>query len=430
MQLKKPVSIRGALTTATCTLLGTGSNAALAEEAAPSWEFDSAILYYSETDRVTAVEPVISAKKEYADDKFLSLRFVFDSLTGASANGAVAADKLQTFTTPSGNGTYVANANEIPLDPSFHDSRFALSGEWELPLTNSLKGVFGANFSTEYDYTSAAVSATFLQDFNNRNTTLTAGISVGNDTVSPVGGIPVALSQMPTTASNKKQIETDSDTKTVGDILIGVTQVINHKTLMQLNYSYGQTNGYLTDPYKILSVVDSGGNLVTGNPTDTYTYLYESRPDSRAIQSVYWKYVHQFKDDVINLSYRYFWDDWDITTHTLDLHYRYELNPRHFLQPHLRYSMQSAASFYQFYLEENNTPEYASADYRLGDLTTSTIGLQYGFAITKNSAFTVRAEYMLQSGDSPNIETGDLKNQDLFPDVTAYIFQAGYTIKF
>ncbi len=163
MQLKKPVSIRGALATATCTLLGTGTNTALAEEAAPSWEFDSAILYYSEVDRVTAIEPVISAKKEYADDKFLSLRFVFDSLTGASANGAVAADELQTFTTPSGNGTYTANTNETPLDPSFHDSRFALSGEWELPLTNSLKGVFGANFSTEYDYTSAAVSATLFK---------------------------------------------------------------------------------------------------------------------------------------------------------------------------------------------------------------------------------------------------------------------------
>ncbi len=427
MQLKKMASIRGALTSATCTLLSTVTNTALAEKNLSSWEFDSALLLYSETGRVSAIEPVFTARKEYADDKFVSFRFVFDALTGASANGAVAVNKAQTFTTPSGNGTYMANANETPLDPTFRDSRFALNAAWELPLANKLKGIFSANFSSEFDYTSASASATFLRDFNNRNTTLSAGFSLGGDLVSPVGGIPVALSQMPTASVNKKQKAKDTDTKAIGDLMIGVTQVINRKTLMQFNYSYGRTNGYLTDPYKILSVIDQDGNLVEG----TGTYLYESRPDNRATQSVYGKYVHQFNRDVINFSYRYFWDDWGIRTHTLDLRYRYELNSRHFLQPHLRYSMQAAASFYRYFLQENNTSEYASADYRLGDLTTSTIGLQYGFAVTNKSGFTIRAEYMLQSGDSsPDIAVGDLKNQDLFPDITAFIVQAGYSLKF
>ena len=50
--------------------------------------------------------------------------------------------------------------------------------------------------------------------------------------------------------------------KDVTDLLIGVTQVLNRHTIVQFNYSLSQADGYLTDPYKVLSVVDP----VTGNP--------------------------------------------------------------------------------------------------------------------------------------------------------------------
>ena len=100
------------------------------------------------------------------------------------------------------------------------------------------------------------------------------------------------------------------------DILLGVTQVLDRKSLLQVNYTLSSNNGYMTDPYKILSVVDSNTGLII----NTDPYLYENRPDSRLSQSLYAKYVHQFNEDVIYLSYRYFWDDWDITAHTID-HY-------------------------------------------------------------------------------------------------------------
>ena len=90
MQLKKPKQIRGALATATCALLGSHSpQPAVASEPLEGWDFDSAILYYSEQDRVTAVEPVISARKDLGDEQFINFRFVVDVLSGASANGAV-----------------------------------------------------------------------------------------------------------------------------------------------------------------------------------------------------------------------------------------------------------------------------------------------------------------------------------------------------
>jgi len=417
MQLKKPKSIRSALAVATCSMLSGVSHHATAEST--PWEFDTALLYYAESDadndRVTVVEPVIRARKEIADEEFLTFRFVFDSLTGASANGATPQNTPQTFTTPSGESTYTTNANQTPLDPSFHDARGAINAEWELPLSRLTKGIFSANFSQEYDYTSMGLAATLSRDFNNRNTTLTGGLSYNADTVRPVGGAPEGLSPMPTTTAVKKTtIGSDLD-KNVADLLVGVTQVINRNTLMQLNFSYGMDDGYLSDPYKIFSVVDNTGSLVGTDP-----YLFEKRPDSRARQAIYWQTVHQFTKDVINFSYRYYWDDWGIASHTLDLKYRAELGRGHYLEPQLRYYTQSKADFYYFDTPDGSTLSYASADYRLGDLDTSTIGLKYGITQDDNSEFAIRAAMYTQSsgGDAP------------FPDVTANIIQFNYSFNF
>jgi hypothetical protein len=430
MQLKKGRSIRGALATATCTLLGTQANEAAAFGTEAPWEFDSAILYYSEDQRVTAVEPVFKARKELDDKEFLNLRLVVDVLTGASANGAVPMPFAQTFTTPSGDSMYTTGANETPLDPSFKDARVALSADWEKPMSRTLRAVYGAYLSREYDYTSLGGSATFSKDTEDKNRTYTAGIALSYDLVSPVGGAPIGMSSMP--VSGTKQISSEDENKTVVDLLFGVTQVIDRQSLLQLNYTIGSNSGYLTDPYKILSVIDSNsGSPTYGEIIDTDPYRFEARPDNRLSQSLYTKYIHQFAEDVVYLTYRFFWDDWGINSHTFDVRYRYELGGGHYLQPHARYYLQSRADFYKPYLldsEAANT-RTASADYRLGDMITTTLGLLYGLEISEKSEFTIRAEVMKQSGDEPG-KFGALNNQILFPDVDAIIVQAGYSFHF
>ena len=65
MQLdNSSTNIAASLALATCTLLG--STPALANESVDNeWRFDTAILYYGETDRVSLVEGVISATKDF-----------------------------------------------------------------------------------------------------------------------------------------------------------------------------------------------------------------------------------------------------------------------------------------------------------------------------------------------------------------------------
>jgi hypothetical protein len=417
-------NIKKELGVATCALLQVPAAAVHADDS--GWDIDTAVLFYSESDNgVSAFEPAIYASKNLGDGQLIDLRLVVDVLTGATPNGAHASSVLQTFTTPSGSGTYFAQPDETPKDDSFKDTRVAAGVDWTLPFNRLQRIKLGLNGSTEYDYQSLGVSATYLQDFNNRNTTFSAGLAFNNDTISPVGGVPTPLSNMREAGTGTNRAGAD-DTKTVTDLILGITQVLSRKTLVQLNYSLGMSDGYLTDPYKIVTVVDQNGLPATSAFTNgDLPYLYEKRPDSRQINSLYFKVVQSLTRDVINFSYRYFWDDWGITSNTFDLKYRYEIG-RGYLQPQVRYYLQDAADFYVHNLKLNDPlPDTVSSDYRLAKMTTTTLSLKYGYALGDNSELSVRAGFMNQS-----VDDGDVLAGTETPDTDAIILNAGYSLSF
>lgn len=422
MQLKKPDSIRSALAAATCGLLAGAHGGAHAADGAVTgkWEVDSAVLLYAEQDRVKAVEPVVRMKKQLTEDESIAFKVVVDALTGASPNGAVPSTVPQTFTSPSGENAYTTPANQTPLDPGFHDTRAAFSFEWSRPLGTQRRIVYQGHASLEYDYMSLGAGATVSQDYNNRNTTFSAGLSFNADTVKPVGGVPTGLTPMPAYPGASKSTTGDSDGKNVTDLLLGVTQVISPTMLAQFNYTWGRDSGYLTDPYKLVSVVDP----VSGLPTQTF---FEHRPDARTRNALYARTLNAFGKNVLDLSYRYFWDDWGIKAHTADVRYRYDLGG-HYLEPHLRYSRQSsAADFFRPFLLTGETVNHVSADYRLSEMTTTTFGVKYGIP-TRNGEFSVRLESMNQKGeDHPANAPGQLASQDLFPDTRAVLLQLSYS---
>lgn len=423
--------IREKLALATCTLLQAAAPAAHAADS--DWEIKSALMMYSESDgRVNAIEPVVSGKKEIGEDQFLTVKVVLDALTGATPNGAHASSATQTFTSPSGGKSYTVQPNETPLDDTFHDSRVALSASWDMPVIDNLsRMIWSANVSSEYDYQSLGASATFLRDYNNRNTTFSAALGFNADSIDPVGGTPVPFAHMRVAGADITDTrEGSSESKTISDVMFGITQVISRRTLMQFNLGFSSTSGYQNDPYKILSVVDGTTGLPVAQVGDDLPYLYESRPDSRSRQTFYWKTVHHLDEDVINVAYRYYTDDWDVTSHTIDFHYRYDLGGGSYLQPHVRYYSQSAAEFFRTSLVDGDPlPQYASADYRLGELTTTTLGLKYAMPVGKTSEFSLRGEVITQAQQDVTTPIGDQVSQDLTPDLDAVVFQVGYSFR-
>lgn len=425
--------LSAALAAATCALLGTTATGPVLASEADAWKFDSSLLYYGESDnRVQDLSASIAAQRDFGDERSLGLTLSADTLTGASASGATALNTPQTFTSPSGRATYITGSGQVPLDDTFHDTRFALNANWSQPLARLYTISAGAGFSTEYDYTHIGGNLALARDFNKRNTTLSAGISYSRDNIDPVGGAPLPLAQMLDVGATGNK--GGSDSKDVLDLLLGFTQVLGRSTVLRMNYSYSDSSGYLNDPYKLLSVVDPvtgdtlGRTPAPGAGGPTGVYLYESRPDKRVKQSIYAEVKHAFGAPVLQASYRFMTDDWGIDSHTGEVKLRWPLGAASYVEPQLRYYTQTEADFYHSSLVAGQPlPQFASADFRLGSFDAVTVGLKYGYRTQSGNEWSTRVEYYQQSGSVPREQiVGHQAAREQYPDLSAVIVQFGY----
>ena len=433
MSRKDNRSISAALAAATCTLLGSGVPAPVDAQEEPLWDFNTSLLYYGEDgDRVKDFSVSAIARRMFVDDRFLTLSLTVDGLTGATPSGAIRQDVPQTFTRPSGNAAYTVPAGVLPLDDTFKDTRVALGAGWQQPVGETSLINVGASASREYDYTHFGVNAKMARDFNQRNTTLSAGFAYSFDSLDPVGGAPTPLTPMLDVGDTSNRLG-DQD-KDVLDLIIGITQVLSRNLVVQANYSYSKSDGYLTDPYKVLSLVDgtTGDTLLRtltpGVAGPSHQFLFENRPGERTKHSIYGQVKYYMNGKVLDASYRYMTDDWDIDSQTVDLRYRIPFGADSYFEPHLRFYTQSEAEFYQLSIPDlQPLPSFASADYRLGNFDAITAGLKYGWRTRNDNEMSVRVEAYRQSGTVPSSQIiGNQAARDNYPDLNAVIVQVGY----
>jgi hypothetical protein len=431
MQLNRPERVSTALTAFTAALLG--SHAAGAVDAGT---VDSSLLIYSETNRVKLAEGVVDFSKHMDERKSYGLRAIFDVLTGASPNGATPSSHIQSFTGASGTVGFTAPAGAIPLDDTFSDRRIALDGSLTDQLNHLVVVNVGGHLSWERDYSSLGLSGAASRDFNRKNTTLGVSASYSHDTVSPVGGAPTALSSMPApTAPVGGEGEGEGEGgggsgpgigKNVGDAVFSLSQVLGRQTLLQMNYSVDRSSGYLNDPYKILSVVQDASSASPGDPAD---YIYESRPDTRTKQALYGELRRFIAGTTTDVSYRYFWDDWGIRSHAVDLFEHVPLPHGHAIEPHVRWYRQSQADFFHTYLVQGQAlPQFASADARLAAFDAWTFGLKYSLPVNETDELGFSAEYYDQTGTrAPPNPVGILGQYDLFPALNVFMLRIGFS---
>ena len=407
---------------------------------------DSAVLFYQEAGgRVKAIEPVMTATLNGSDGQTLSARFTYDSLTGASPNGATPWSSPQTFTTPAhapgttstttsasgrsvlvtipGTGTvarqYTVPSGELPVDQGFQDQRYAIDLSYSRPLDETTRASIGGGYSHETDYQSYLANVGLSKDFNQHSTTLSATLNYEHDVSSPAFGIPTPLTQI------SGEVKGPDQTKDVVNLVAGVTQVMNRYWLAQLNYSVGQTTGYQSDPYRIISVVDPA----TGGPLQ---YLYESRPDSRLRQSIYFGNKIALGPTVLDLSARAYHDDWGIKSATLEVSDRVQFGPRFYVEPGVRYYKQTAADFFHNYLLGGQAvPEFASSDSRLDAFSAVSANLKFGFKFTPTNEVYLQVQDYKQTGDTNTSGApGYLATQDLFSGSHATSVMLGLSVAF
>jgi hypothetical protein len=411
-------SLRNRLGAAACLLLATGMPAMARAESGAVTQFDATALLYGERNRANVTEPTARITRRFADGQSLSAQFGFDVITGASPSGASPSGVAQTTTSASGTVTTIP-PGQVPLN-AFKDSRYATDLEWQIPFLRSFLATIGGHVSREKDYQSLGVNGRLSLDLLQQRTTVAVGGGINHDRVSPVGGIPLGLSDGSLSSGAR------SAAKDVSTVMLGLSQVVTRRWLVGLNATRTFERGYLSEPYKVLSILDGATGLPSGQ-------WMEKRPSTRERRNVLASSVYHLTDDVFSLSYRYYRDDWRVDSHTFDARYRHELGDDRHLEPHLRYYSQSAASFFRSGLVAGAPlPEFATDDYRLGALRSVTVGATYGFRITNRPGeWTVRAEYIGQFGNGHPADAVGIQRQfDLFPTVHIGSLLLGYSVEF
>lgn len=453
-------SVRKALATATAGLLGAGSGggveaSGLTVPNAP-WQVDSAMYVYHESGGgVSAYEPMFSMHRTDAYDRTVSLKLTLDAVSGASPTGGAPQRTAITHTSASGQSSYVTPAHGIPVDPNFKDQRLSISGGLDRPWGLDRRLNLSGGLSVEGDFLSVSGNAAVAREFNDKNTTLSYGIGLEYDQISPKGGPPNALQSPNAVAATAPAVAqtctsasgrpvscggngSNSASRTVLSGLVGVTQVMTRRWLAQVNLGLEHGSGYFNDPYKIVSIV----NPVTGNPVGD-AFVAEGRPSSRTRASLFWQNkIHPFSEDVIDVSYRLYRDDWGITSHTFDAHYRFEVPAASFyIEPHWRHYQQTAANFYRPWLVDgvdyNQATHstyigYASADRRLGALSAQTVGAKIGFALSHDEEIGLRLERYTQTSQQPVTGSGPayFDGVQVVPNLGATMLMVTYSFNY
>ena len=154
-------------------------------------------------------------EKDLGTEMHLKLEGVLDAITGATPSGQPAP----------------AGTSQVPTS-TIHDRRKAWNADFSRQFPH-LNVAVGFGNSRESDYVSNGWSLNTLTDFNQKNTTLLAGVAGTDDDV-------------------KVFFQRGLVKKRSNDVIVGVTQLLDPRTSISLNLTWGRTTGFLADPYKLV----------------------------------------------------------------------------------------------------------------------------------------------------------------------------------
>ena len=201
-------------------------------------------------------------------------------------------------------------------------------------------GGLNLTYSDEDDYESKALGLDGSFNSVDGLTTYSAAISASDDDINPTQG------SVPT--------NTLGDSKDIYSAWVGVTRIVSKRALVRFGLSYTYRDGYLTDPYK----------------------FNDQRPDEREEWTLSSGYRHFFEaqNAALHIDYRYFNDDWDVESHTLDVAWVQNIRQDVRLTPFIRYYSQHEAEFFSNIAKEDE--RYFADDHRLSAFGAFSYGLR------------------------------------------------------
>ena len=309
--------------------------------------------------------------------------FVYDDMSGSSP----------WFVRPDANGDPLVVMSGATIDDTRYD--FSVGAEY---FGESFTIAPSIGYSTEEDYKAISGGVEIEYEFPNKATSLRGGIAVSFDEVDPEQEAGI--------------VRVSNEDKENYAIFGGITQVINKYTILQTTLGISYFDGFLSDPYK--QVFLPGGNLPDSRPSDRTQYTFAAR--LRRYSELFAAAFH--------VDYRFYYDDWDVRSHTLDLGLHKVTESGWAFDTSLRYYSQTQADFYEpFYTAPRADGEYSS-DYRLSPY--GSISLRLGLSETIGDWTVKLAAERYISDKSYSVQSVDVENPALL-DFTQFTFGVDYS---
>lgn len=225
----------------------------------------------------------------------------------------------------------------------------------------------GVSSSTEFDYQSFGGNISYSKKTKDRNGEFTAKFQAYIDQVKLINPI-----ELRSTIGNGS---TEGRNTYAGTL--SYSQVVNQNFQLLFQADIVSQQGYLSLPF----------HRVYFNEGSVHQ---EYLPDSRfkiplAVRASY------FLGDniIIRAYYRYYTDDWKLTSHTADLEVPVKLSPFFSISPFYRYYTQSAVKYFKPYAEHTGSEEFYTSNYDLSKFDSSFYGMGIRIA-TPNGVFGIK----------------------------------------
>ncbi len=286
--------------------------------------------------------------------------------------------------------------------------------------------IFSSNlsFANEYDYTSTGGGIGLVKLFNDKNTELSFNTSVyfdwwkpqypteiktyinenGNLNADFFQGVDILdengnpIDKLGVNAW--KPINSDlvqNKNRNTYSISLGFSQILSQTTQLSVFSDFVIQKGWLANPMQRVYFADIS-NYYIGNASGIPFYTddrnkdvfqladdIERLPKSRIKIPVGVRinqYINEFL--VIRTYYRYYFDDWGIKSHTVNVEIPVKLKEKFTLYPGYRFYYQSAADYFAPFEQNVSTSEYYTSDFDLSKFNSN----QIGFGIQYTDIFT------------------------------------------
>lgn len=307
------------------------------------------------TEKLTDISNTLDIKVSRYNKKLNKQTFGFE--LGVDSYSSASSDKIDPSTVTS------ASYSDIRIYPSIN---YTVQNEEKRQILSA-----GISTSAEYDYFSIGANAGFTKFSKDKNREVSVKAMAFFDTWRVI--LPIELRNNPD--PNFKQ--NDSKPRTSYNLGLTLSQIINKNFQMALLVDAGYQEGLLATKF----------NRVYFNDV-LATVKSENLPDTRFKLPIGVRSSYFLGDNIILRGYyRYYFDNWDIKSHTFSFEPTIKLSAFSSLSIPYRYYVQTEAEYFKPIFQHQLNQEFFTSDYDLSAFSSNMIGLGYKITDSNKGLF-------------------------------------------